>query len=149
MSRYSERITERIAVQDYIKSQAGTAGTYLTGAVAISTGRRFLLIVNAGDLGASATVDAEIDWSATSGGTYAKMGTSSITQVTATGDAVYLIEVSAEAVMNAHPTAAFLKGKVVTATAATPISAVLISVDGRYDPVSQGSVVGQTVTNDA
>ena len=134
------RVTEESAVVGFIASNAGTAGTFLSDAISLDadTGLRFVADINTGTIGSSGTVDAQFRWSATSGGTYATVTGTAMTQNT-TGSKVDSIEVMVENILANFPLANYIKLQVITAVAATPFSAVIRGFDGAHKPVSSGT----------
>lgn len=144
---YAEKASERVSVVGLVLPIATFSATaYKTDAIDMSKYRRFLFIVPVGVIGSSATVDFNVAWSATSGGTYASLGTgAAIVQDTAGSD-WHLIEVATEFVYNAHPTAGWLKGQLTIGTANTPCAVVALGFDPRLKPVTQdAAAIGQTL----
>lgn len=80
------KITEYVALLGAIDADAYAAGTYTTGWVKKDRFNRFAALVAAGDLGASATLDAKIEQAKDSSGTGVKDVTGkAITQLTQAG----------------------------------------------------------------
>lgn len=143
---YSARITETENLVATIQTVNGT-GSYYSDAINLNgdSGRRFEADVNVGAIGASATVDFEFQWSATSGGTYATVTGTAITQDTA-GSKTHRVECSTEQVVQLHPTAKFIKGYLKTLVAATPTGVTIRSKDMNYLPATNSaSAIGQVV----
>jgi hypothetical protein len=140
------RATEAIGLAATIDSKNGT-GSYYSDAISLDAdaGRRFVAYVNVGTIGSSATVDFEFQWSATSGGTYATVTGAKITQDTA-GSLTHRVEVTADQVKAAFPTATYMKGYLKTLVAATPTGVVVTAHDQAHMPaVSNAAHAGQTV----
>lgn len=80
------KVSELVAVVGNIDPDAYAAGTVTSGWIAAKDFQRFLAIVQAGDLGASATLDAKLEQATDAAGTGAKDVTSkAITQLTQAG----------------------------------------------------------------
>lgn len=143
----TNRVTEGSAVLGTIGANAGTAGTFLSNAIPLDcdSARRIVADINLGTIGASGTVDAKLRWSATSGGTYADVTGTAMTQ-DVTGSRVDTIEASVEQIMSFAPTANFVKLQVITAVAATPFSAVIRGFDAAHLPVPNGTSQGTITT---
>lgn len=135
--------SEVSTVVGFIGANAGTAGTFTSDAISLDsgTGRRFVADINMGTIGSSGTVDAMFRWCATSGGGYADMTETSMTQNT-TGSKVDTIEAAVEQIMAKYPLAKYIKLQVVTAVAATPFAATVRSWDAAHHPVAAGTDQG-------
>lgn len=143
---YSVRLTESENVISTIQTKNST-GSYYGDVINLAqdNGRRFEADINVGAIGASATVDFEFQWSATSGGTYATVTGSAITQDT-TGGKTHRVEVNTEQVLQLYPTARFMKPYLKTLVAATPTGVVVRSSDSTFQPITNGaSAIGQIV----
>jgi hypothetical protein len=78
--------SELAGVSGVIDPDANAAGTYTTGWVAMRDWQSLMAVIMAGDLGASATLDAKLEQATTSGGASAKDVTGkAITQLTQAG----------------------------------------------------------------
>lgn len=78
--------SERVALVGNIDPDAYTANTYYTGYIALKNFRRFMAVVQAGELGSSATLDAKlIAYTDGSGGGAADISGAAITQLTQAG----------------------------------------------------------------
>jgi len=141
---YSNHVTELSAIVDGILPFAGTAGSYLTGAIDMSLYRRLVAYILGGVIGSSGTVDGKWQWSATSGGSYATLTATALVQDVA-GSKFHADEVAIEQVYALQPTAKFLKYSLVTAVAATPVGVIVVGFDASYLPVTQGTIAGQIV----
>ena len=142
----TERMGEGLNLCSAIQSISGT-GSYYGDAIKLdnTTGRRFLMIVNVGAIGSSATVDAELRWSATSSGTYVTITGTAIVQDVA-GGKDHVIEVSTEQVMNFAAGARFMKPYIKTLVAATPISVVVLGANMAYPPATNSAAnIGQVI----
>lgn len=75
-----------VGVLGVVKPDATAAGTVTSGWISTANCRRFMAVVMAGDLGASATLDAKIQQATDSSGTGAKdISGAAITQLTQAG----------------------------------------------------------------
>ena len=128
---------ERCAIVGTIDPDAYTANTYLTDAIDMSKFDRVLFIVAVGDLTTNNTTDFSVHASATSGGSYGLLAGSAITQLTEAGsdsDKQVLVEVKAIDVLAAGKQ--FVKGVLVTATAAADAAVIALGFDPQYGPAS-------------
>lgn len=92
--------SEAVAVVGNIDPDAYAAGTVTTGWIAAKDFERFMAVVQAGDLGASATLDAKLEQATDSSGTGAKdISGTDITQLTQAGTD----ESNKQAVINLNP----------------------------------------------
>lgn len=82
----NQRMTDQVALLGAIDADAYTAATYTTGWVAAGEFAQIAGLVAAGDLGASATLDAKLQQATDGSGTGAKdVSGTSITQLTQAG----------------------------------------------------------------
>ena len=141
------RITEDSSTQGVILASAGTSGTFNSTAVSMdaATGRVIVADLNVGVIGTNATVDARLQWSATSGGTYANITGLSIVQDTA-GSNLHTIEAKVESIKANYPTATYVRLQVVTAVNATPIAANIKTYYPNHVPIPAGAKQGQVIT---
>jgi hypothetical protein len=135
---YTEKLSEALAVVGAIDPDAYTAAAYLSDAVDMAKFNRILAIVMAGTLGTNATLDAELQWSDASGGTYATITGKTITQLTQAGsddDKQAVLELSAEELnLIAGSTARFVKLEVTVGTATSDMGAVVLGAAARHKP---------------
>lgn len=135
---YSNRLSQQLALVATIDPQSVGVGTSDSDAVDMATFRRCAFVVLTGVLGASATVDFKLRWSATSGGTYADITGKAITQlVKASHDnSQAIVEITAEELLTADATARFVKGRITVGTAASIVGVVALADTARYVPAS-------------
>jgi hypothetical protein len=137
---YTERMSEAISVPALgIVPFAGGAGTYTTAAVPLTKLRRVLFTVQVGAMGASSTVNFNVQGCSTSGGTFVDIPNTSITplaQSGGNGSQEVIVEITAEQVAALNLGYQFLKGKLVIATAATPSAVLVQGGVSRYEPAS-------------
>jgi hypothetical protein len=153
MAVYTERMSEALAIPAagiHTASQTTGSSPYDTAAIPLAKVRRTLFIIDLGALGTSGTVDFKVRWCATSGGTYNDLSNTSITQRTqAGGDGTQyvLVEITTEQVINAQPTAQFIKGRLTIGTAASQVAVIPLCAMERYEPASgtNSTQVAQTV----
>lgn len=130
---YNERITEAIAYAARLAPASVGVGTATLGPVQLAQTKKALFILSLGAFGGSATVDAKVQTSATSGGTYADVSGGAITQQTATG--LVLIEVRAETLSNLDHNQ-WVRVLVTVGTAAVFVSGEVLLAPTDYSPAS-------------
>jgi hypothetical protein len=136
MGQDNIRASDRAAVVGVIDPDANTAGTLTTGWVSMADWGRVMAIVFAGDLGASATLDAKLEQATSSGGAGAKDITGkAITQLTQAGT-----DSNKQAIINCHREELDLANGYThvrlshtVATATSDSGAVLLGFDPRYN----------------
>jgi hypothetical protein len=110
MSPINSLPSERVAIVGNIDPDAYTAGTYTTGWIALKDFKRFMAVVQAGDLGSSATLDAKLTAATSSGGAgSADITGAAITQLTQAGT-----DSNKQVVINLDTSGAFLAGSAYT-----------------------------------
>lgn len=132
---------QRVAVVGVIDPDANTAATYLTAAIDMQDWRRVLFIVQVGDIATNGTVDFTVTASATSGGSYALVTGKSITQLTEAGtdsNKQVLLEVRADEVLTAGKR--YIKGQLVTGTAAADSGVIAIGEPAHYGPANDNDL---------
>lgn len=145
---YNRNVSEQLSELGIISPVSQGAGSVLSAAINAKLHRRIFAIVQVGVFGASATVDAQLQASATSGGAYTLITGTAITQLLAAGGngKVVIIELKAEtlAALGVGP---FVKLQITVGTAATLVSGVVFGADERYEPASDwnGAEVAQIV----
>ena len=134
---WTEQVTQSMTVAAAgIRSQSVAASTVLTSAVNLQKFRKVLFLIDIGTLGASATIDFKVQAAKTSGGTYADVASTSITQVTASNK-TEIVEVSADHVQNTMGNGyQYLKGSLTVGTAASQASVTVLGVIGDHEPTS-------------
>ncbi|ATG47602.1 hypothetical protein CEW89_08445 [Celeribacter ethanolicus] len=139
------------AVVGVIDADAYAAGTYTTGWISMSDFQAIQAIVLAGDLGASATIDAKIEQATDASGTGAKDVTdAAITQLTKAGsddNKQAIIDLWAEDLDLANDFA-YARLSLTVSTAACDAGAVVMGHYARYQPASNNdlSTVAEIVT---
>lgn len=138
MSHITSLPSERIAIVGNIDPDAYTAATYTTDWVEMKNYFNFMAIVQAGDLGPSATLDAKL-WAATSGAGAgaADITGAAITQLTQAGT-----DSNKQAIINFDPSV--LAGSAYThvqlsmtvGTATSNAGAILLGFNPRYAPAT-------------
>lgn len=127
--------SELVAVVGNIDPDAYAAGTYTTGWIDASKFQRFLAVVQAGDLGASATLDGKLEQATDSSGTSAKDVTGkAITQLTQAGT-----DSNKQALINVDPTQDldisndfnYFRLSITVGTAASDAGGMVFGVDAR------------------
>jgi len=141
---YTHNVSQNLAVVGKIVP-ASTQTTTLTDAIDLSKYRRVLFIIQAGALGASATVDFSVKGCATSGGSYVALDATNaaITQLTKAGtddNKIVLMEVRAEKVAALNLGYIYIKGELITGTAASLCSVVALGAVANYQPASAGNL---------
>lgn len=131
--------SERIAVVGVIDPDANAAGTYVTGWVPASRFFSYMVLVMAGTLGASATLDAKIEQATDADGADAKDITgAAITQLTQAGsdsDKQAIINLRTEK-LDVDGGFGYIRLSMTVGTATSDCGAVLLGVDGRNEPAS-------------
>ena len=131
--------SERAAVVGNIDPDANAAGTYTTGWVAAKNFHSFLAIIQAGDLGSSATIDAKLQQATSAAGAGAKDITGkAITQLTQAGtddNKQALINLRTDE-LDVDNSFAFVRLSMTVATATSDAGAVLLGFDSRFGPAS-------------
>ena len=139
MGTLNLRPSEQAAVVGNIDPDVYTAATYLTAYVPAKNFNQFLAIIQAGTLGASATLDAKIVQATDASGTGSKDVTGlAITQLTQAGtdsDNQALINVRADDLDIAN-SFTHLAISMTVGTATSDAGAVLLGFGPRYGPAS-------------
>ena len=131
---YTEQLSEKLAVVATIDPVSATANTYYTDAIDMKYWRRVMFVVQVGVMASTGTLDFSIVEGTTTSPTAAMVPAKGITQLTAasTDDAKQVIvEVAAEELAAGNR---YIRGKLVTATAASLVSVVALADVGRYKP---------------
>lgn len=133
------RPSDAAAVEGNIDPDAYAAGTYTTGWIAAKDFDAFLAIVQAGDLGASATLDAKLQQATDGSGTGAKdIAGKAITQLTQAGtdsNKQVLINLRADE-LDVTNDFDFFRLSMTIATAASDAGAIVLGFTPRYAPAS-------------
>ena len=148
MSMPNIKPSDKVAVGAVLDPVSQAAATVTTGWVSMQTAENLLAILQVGAFGASATVDAKLQQASDSGGTGAKdISGKAITQMVAAGgnNKQVLLNVRSEE-LDVTNGFCFVRLSVTVGTAATLISALLLALDGRYQPIAQPASVTQTIS---
>lgn len=132
--------SEVAAVVGVIDPDAYTANTYLSAAIDMNDFESIQAIVMAGTLGTSATVDAKLTASATSGGSYSDITGKAITQLTEAGtdsDKQAIINLRAEELTEGLR---FVKLSLTIATATSDAGAIVLGFNPRNAPASDNDL---------
>jgi len=136
----SEKLmSEYLAIVATIDPDAYATGTQLSDAIDMSVHQRVMFIVEAGALGASATLDFYVMESATSGGTYTRVSGKNITQLTQAGtdsDKQAVVNVSADELSTGMR---YLKGSLRVGTATSDCGAPCLAEKRFSDAVTSTS----------
>jgi hypothetical protein len=131
--------SDRVAVVGVIDPDATAAGTVTTGWVSIAQFASLMAVVQAGTLGASATLDAKLEQATDSSGTGAKDVTGkAITQLTQAGsdsDKQAVINCGQENLDVAN-NFDHVRLSMTVGTATSDVGAVLLGFDAAYAPAS-------------
>ena len=142
----NELNSEGIAVLASLKPASVNAGTAVVGPVNMTGFQRLLFVLDIGVIAGGSTIDAKVQTSATSGGTYADLANSSITQVTVSASGkVVEVEVKAETVAAAG-VGPWVQLLVTVGTAACIISGKCLSGHVPYAPASDNNVAAVVQT---
>jgi hypothetical protein len=133
------RPSDRAAVLGGVHAVSQSVGTVVTGWLDVSKFDKILAVIDAGVLGASATLDAKIQQATSSGGAGAKDITGkSITQLTKAGgddNKWALINLAAEE-LDVAGGFKYIQLSLTVGTAASLVSALVLGFDARYAPGS-------------
>ena len=131
--------SDRVAILAAIDPDAASAGTVTTAWIDVTNWQNLMAIVMAGDLGASATLDAKLQQATTIGGAGAKDVTGkAITQFTQAGtdsDKQAIINCSQYDLDFANGFK-FVRLSMTVAIAASEIGGLLLGLDPRYNAAS-------------
>ncbi|WP_090810197.1 hypothetical protein [Paraburkholderia tuberum] len=132
------KATEALAVLDSIQPSNQAAGAETTGWVPVSAFHKLLAVIQAGTLGASATINAKLQQAQDATGTGAKDVTGeAITAITASNSiAAINLDPAQLDVANGF---SFVQLSVTVGTAASLTSALLLGFAPRYAPASDAN----------
>lgn len=151
MAQKSHLPSDMIAVVGSIDPDANAAATYTTGWVSMADFAWVMAIIQAGTLGASATLDAKLEQATDGSGTGAKDVTgSAITQLTKAGsddDKQAIIQCCGEDLDLANGFD-YVRLSMTVGTATSDCGAVLLGYGARYAPASDSdaATVDEIVT---
>jgi hypothetical protein len=131
------RLSERLAVVATIDPDAYATGTQGSDVIDMQNRNRVLFIVQAGALGASATLDFKLQGCATANGDYADIEGKAITQLTDAGtdsEKQALVEITSEEA--AALGYRYIKGVMTIGTAASDAAVVALAGDLAYYPAA-------------
>lgn len=139
----NNRPSERVALVGVISPDVHTAGARSTGWIAAKNFNKFMAVVFAGTLGASATLDAKLEQASDSSGTGAKDITGkAITQLTKAGsddDKQAIINLSADQ-LDINNGFTHFRLTMTVATATSDTGGVVFGVDARLPPGSDNDL---------
>lgn len=139
MTQKTIALAQEVGIVGNIDPDAYAAGTYVTGWISAANWQNFMAIVQAGTLGASATLDGKIEQASDAAGTGAKDLTgSAITQLTQAGtdsDKQAVIAFSADDLDIANGFS-HLRLSITVGTAASDAGGIVIASACRYGPPS-------------
>jgi hypothetical protein len=143
--------SDKITVVGKIDPDAAGAGSVSTGWVKASDFHEFLAIVQAGDLGASATLDAKLEQATDGSGTGAKNVTGSlITQLTQAGsdsDKIALINIAnLDKALDVANSFDYIRLTLTVGVAASEIAGLLLGISPRYGVASHIAAVDEVVS---
>lgn len=136
--------SDQLSVVGIIHPDQAAAGTYSTGYVDMATIRQLLAIIQLGDLGGSATIDAKLRQAKDSGGTDVKDITGKAVVQMLVADKAAMINLRAEE-LDVNNAFTHAKLDVTIGTATSEISALLIGLEARYAPLAQHAAVVQVI----
>ncbi len=129
------RPSDLFAIIGNIDPDAYTADAYNTGYVDVSKFARIAFVVQAGDLGSSATLDAKLQYATSSGGAgVTDITGAAITQLTQAGtdsNKQAIIEVNVDSLPSG---ATHVRGVMTVGTATSDCGAILLGFGPRYAP---------------
>ena len=135
--------SEKVAVLGTIDPDAYTAATYTSDWANAGLFRKMLAIIEAGDLGTSATLDAKLQQAQDASGTGVKDITGkAITQLTQAGtdsDKQALINLDASE-LDVDNGFEYVRISMTVATATSDCSAVLLGLEPRYGPANDNDL---------
>jgi len=139
----NEKISEAVAIMaTAVPVSVASAGTMTIGPVNVAQLEKVLFLLEIGAIAGGATVDAVLKSSATSGGSYANIPNTAITQVTATPTQPVGIEIEASTLagLGVGP---FVKLVATVGTAAVVLAGQALSGPSCYSPASDLGVTYQ------
>lgn len=133
-----EKMYERNGVLAVLTPQSVSAGTANTGYIDMSKFEKVMFVIQAGVLGASATVDFAVKGDTASGGSYATTITGkTITQLTkADSDDGKQVIVEVAAIEVLSQGFRYIRGLVTVGAAACLLAVLVMGQSSHYDPVT-------------
>lgn len=144
--------SEQAAILGVIDPDAYAAGTYVTGWIDMSLWDRIQAIVMAGDLGASATLDAKVTVGTTStGGTTADVTGGAITQLTQAGsdsNKQAIINLDVNQLAATHVAYQYMRLSMTVGTATSDAGGLVLGFGPKYAPAddNDASTVDEIVS---
>lgn len=137
---HTAKLFEQFGIVGNIDPDAYTANTYTTGWIDMGQWQDLLAVIQAGDLGSSATLDAKFEQAVTDGGSAKDISPArAITQMTQAGtdksNKQALLHLKAEE-LDLDNGYRFARLSVTVAAATSDVGAVVIGGNGRHGPVS-------------
>ena len=138
---FTEQLTQALSVIDQLDAQSLGAGanTAITD-IDMSKFSRLMVVISIGSVGAAGTVDAQFFDSATSGGTYAALAGTSITQVIASNKIVTM-EIRADQLASGKR---FLQCRITIGANAVLVAAVALGGEAPYKPANANDIAAVT-----
>lgn len=135
--------SDRVAVVGVIDPDANAAGTLTTGWISMSDFQSVMAVVQAGTLGSNATIDAKLEQASDASGTGAKdIEGAAITQLTKAGgddDKQAVIYCNGED-LDLKNDFSHVRLSMTIGTANSDSSAIVLGLDPRYAPASNGDL---------
>ena len=135
--------SDRVAVVGVIDPDANAAGTLTTGWISMSDFQSVMAVVQAGTLGSNATIDAKLEQASDASGTGAKdIDGAAITQLTEAGgddDKQAVIYCNGED-LDLKNDFSHVRLSMTIGTANSDSSAIVLGLDPRYAPASNGDL---------
>jgi hypothetical protein len=143
MSR--SKLSQQLAVVDKLDPVSQTPATVTGAAIDMNVHRKVLYIIDLGAITATATIDASITASATSGGSYVLVPGKAVVQVLAAGgnNKVLKLEIASSEMPSGKE---FIKLSIVVGTAATLLSYLALADSDRYEPANLYDLAAVTQT---
>lgn len=147
MNAASERLTEVLNEEASILIATATIGSEFTAAIALANGVKHIFVIAVPTLSGGATVDFGVYWCATSGGSYASLGTGYAITTDSTGGKVHLVEVDTTQIIQSQSTALYIKGYLQQKVAASAPTVTAFAGVVPFAPVTMADTAsGQIVT---
>ena len=138
MGNYNRGLREQLSVVSCIDPDAYTAATYNGDVIDMQDFRRVIFILQAGDLGSSATLDYRVEGSAVVGMTSSGTVGTAATQLTQAGtdsNKQVVIEVTAEQV--AALGYRYIRDEMIVGTATSDCGSIALGQSAHYSPASE------------
>lgn len=129
--------SQRISILDHINPQSAAAGTYTTGWVKAAQAEWFLGIAQMGTPGGGGTFLAKLQQASDSGGTGAK---DILASVTSNAAGMIMVQSKMDA-LDINNGFTYVRLAIVVASATSPISGILASMNDRQGPTDEAGVL--------